>query len=359
MEEKVDLAWVQDFLDINFCDKKKVESFHISPVTKGGFLSTAFILQVIGVDFNEKFFIKFTLEDEFVNKLHLHEIEFYQTWQKTHSLPFIPKYFNAPKSDKIPISPVILECIEETEKLSFIDGLPLDKLECILPIIAKTHFHLDWYYPGDEFTIQATLDFSSFLESLWENTKGIIHRTFKENNIFDKYSSELLILDQIMNNLIPILNYLNNSPTISKAITNGDCWTENILVCNEGMKLVDWQFWKLNNPLSDVALLLCSGVNENIRIPNENTLITCYYKQLEQSGIDKNKYSFETCWNEYELQKLFALIVFAVSFDAFYDSYKEKHGEKTATNILPRFSSLLNEASAIFCKFKSTLIKGE
>jgi len=103
----------------------------------------------------------------------------------------------------------------------------------------------------------------------------------------------------------------------------------------EEVALIDWQFVSWGNPLTDVALLIYSSVDADVRRTYEEALLQYYHSELitflskrEQlasvfSFFDvthrdcASRYSYECCYEDYKEARCQAFIQTISSLDAF------------------------------------------
>lgn len=121
----------------------------------------------------------------------------------------------------------------------------------------------------------------------------------------------------------------------------------NVLLGQEGVTLIDFQFSGLLSPVLDLALLLYSSVNADALQRNENELLLHYHSCLmDQSGMADKDYSFATFSREYsEWGVGAAAMVMVASFDACYEGIVTKQPTAWQT-LLPRLQAAVCAATS-------------
>ncbi len=87
---------------------------------------------------------------------------------------------------------------------------------------------------------------------------------------------------------------------------HGDYRLDNLLFAPEGnhdldpVVAVDWQTLSLGLPARDLAFLLGTGLETDVRREHERDLVTAYHQALTTYGpVAAADYSFEDCWEDY------------------------------------------------------------
>lgn len=123
-------------------------------------------------------------------------------------------------------------------------------------------------------------------------------------------------------------------PSHAVALCHGDLWSANLMYYTpplsqrEEVALIDWQFANWGNPLADVAFLLYSSVEADIRRANEEHLLRHYHEELskylrkrDKDGADDtaSRYTFDLCLKDYQRALPKAFIQTISSLEAFLD----------------------------------------
>ena len=75
-----------------------------------------------------------------------------------------------------------------------------------------------------------------------------------------------------------------------------DVQVDNILLHDDGVSLLDWQFVGKGRGAYDLAYFLISSLDPNLRRAHEKALVKRYVMALSQDD-----YGFERCWADYIL----------------------------------------------------------
>ena len=75
--------------------------------------------------------------------------------------------------------------------------------------------------------------------------------------------------------------------------------------------VVDWEGVGINQPLTDVAYLLGSSLQPDVRAKVENKIVRAYYDGLVSSGV--TGFSWDDCWSAYRRATLHGFIVMVVA----------------------------------------------
>lgn len=130
------------------------------------------------------------------------------------------------------------------------------------------------------------------------------------------------------------------------SIAHGDLWCNNLLMDQEKVIILDWQFVTERSPLNDIAYLMGSSMNAEERIQHEEMLIREVYipalKEASSMSIDP---SFD--WvKHYHQCKESALLASVMSFDVQYINPVEKHPE-AAEALWQRYLTLFQEVAQV------------
>lgn len=94
-------------------------------------------------------------------------------------------------------------------------------------------------------------------------------------------------------------------------LAHGDARHDNLLFDDDdggggGPHFVDWQFTARGRGTVDLAYYLTQGGTSETVAPHEEELVRAYHDELCAGGV--SDYDWETCWREYRLFALYALV---------------------------------------------------
>lgn len=96
-------------------------------------------------------------------------------------------------------------------------------------------------------------------------------------------------------------------------VVHGDFRTDNMLFDAKGgevpVAVVDWQTVDRGNGLIDVAFLLGTALDPELRAAHEQELVRCYFDALTAAGV--SGYDWTQCWNDYRRQAAYAVFFLA------------------------------------------------
>lgn len=96
-------------------------------------------------------------------------------------------------------------------------------------------------------------------------------------------------------------------------VVHGDFRTDNMLFDGKGgdvpVAVVDWQTVDRGNGLIDVAFLLGTALDPQLRAAHEQELVRCYFDTLTAAGV--SDYDWEQCWADYRRQASYAVFFLA------------------------------------------------
>lgn len=96
-------------------------------------------------------------------------------------------------------------------------------------------------------------------------------------------------------------------------VIHGDFRTDNMLFDAKGgdvpVAVVDWQTIDRSNGLIDVAFLLGTALDPQVRAAHEQELVRGYYDALCAAGV--SDYTWEQCWTDYRREAFYAVIFLA------------------------------------------------
>ena len=131
----------------------------------------------------------------------------------------------------------------------------------------------------------------------------------------------------------------------SLGLVHGDLWNNNVLFEKNTIdcKIVDWQFCSYKNTLLDLSGILCTSVAAELRKRKENEWVELYYNEIiNLTKVSKNEYTYQQCMAEYQMSKLYTMVMMIASIDVFYfPSMKED------TDIKERYTSLISELESV------------
>jgi aminoglycoside/choline kinase family phosphotransferase len=98
------------------------------------------------------------------------------------------------------------------------------------------------------------------------------------------------------------------------ALLHGDYRLDNLLFDpgRNWVSVVDWQTLGVGLPARDLAYFTATSLNSRLRSTIENDLVDEYYRAL--SGFGVTGYDRETCWRDYRLGMIHALLISALGF---------------------------------------------
>jgi hypothetical protein len=98
------------------------------------------------------------------------------------------------------------------------------------------------------------------------------------------------------------------------ALLHGDYRLDNLLFDPDRnwVSVVDWQTLGVGLPARDLAYFTATSLNSQLRLAIEKDLVNEYYRAL--SGYGVTGYDRETCWRDYRLGMVQALLISALGF---------------------------------------------
>ena len=98
------------------------------------------------------------------------------------------------------------------------------------------------------------------------------------------------------------------------ALLHGDYRLDNLLFLPDaaGVTVVDWQTLGVGLPARDLAYFTATSLKPDLRASIEHDLVDEYHRALVGYGV--TDYSRETCWRDYRLGVLQALLISALGF---------------------------------------------
>jgi aminoglycoside phosphotransferase (APT) family kinase protein len=95
---------------------------------------------------------------------------------------------------------------------------------------------------------------------------------------------------------------------------HGDYRLDNLLFDPDRSRVsvVDWQTLGTGLPARDLAYFTATSLNSQLRLTIEEDLVDEYYRKLLGYGV--TGYDRETCWRDYRLGMLQALLISALGF---------------------------------------------
>jgi len=98
------------------------------------------------------------------------------------------------------------------------------------------------------------------------------------------------------------------------ALLHGDYRLDNLLFFPDGaaVTVVDWQTLGVGLPARDLAYFTATSLTPELRVSIERDLVDDYHRAL--SGYGVSDYSLETCWRDYRLGVIQALLISALGF---------------------------------------------
>jgi len=128
-------------------------------------------------------------------------------------------------------------------------------------------------------------------------------------------------------------------------ICHGDLWVNNVLFESPQVPghhkacIIDWQFTTWGNPLIDVAFLMLSSLEPELRKMEEETLLIHYYKALLNASEHELSYTFDQCVEDYESACIYGTIMSLANLDTFLKDEDSGHLER----LIDRLSILPEE----------------
>jgi len=98
------------------------------------------------------------------------------------------------------------------------------------------------------------------------------------------------------------------------ALLHGDYRLDNLLFDPDRSRVsvVDWQTLGVGLPARDLAYFTATSLNSELRLTIENELVDDYYRALVGYGV--TGYDRDTCWRDYRLGMIHALLISALGF---------------------------------------------
>ncbi|KAL9645883.1 hypothetical protein ABK040_003613 [Willaertia magna] len=176
----------------------------------------------------------------------------------------------------------------------------------------------------------------------------------KSNNFEEKLEMKEILENKLTNILYDIcFTKVYKNKIWKTLLTHGDLWGNNILIKNNEIYLIDFQFFVIGNVLQDIAFLLFTMCDLNSLKNNQKEFIIHYFNNLKQNLqelsfttnqqqennlIDKIG-SVEDCWNDYEQ---FGMILGFVQLVCSVDVFISK-GEEYLEMIQPKMEFIVKE----------------
>lgn len=224
-------------------------------------------------------------------------------------------------------------------------GLEIKHIKAALKSIAKIHALHAHVSNNDakSVTFDWMLNKSSkgliaIIENALSETQKIIENRFSGN-----FSMEATNKLQKWNTS-DILSKSHQKSKLS-SICHGDLWSSNIMFYETKKSphlsafIIDWQFTTLGNPLIDVAFLVLSALEPELRKQQEKVLVRYYYEALKKAMHIFLDYSFQDCWEDYQLAKNYGTLMSLANMETFLSTTDTRY----MNDLIKRLSVLLEE----------------
>jgi hypothetical protein len=96
------------------------------------------------------------------------------------------------------------------------------------------------------------------------------------------------------------------------SLLHGDYRLDNMLFDRDNITVVDWQTLGVGLPARDLAYFTATSLDPELRSTIEQDLVATYHRSLCSYGV--SGYDNETCWYDYRLGMLQALLISALGF---------------------------------------------
>jgi hypothetical protein len=96
------------------------------------------------------------------------------------------------------------------------------------------------------------------------------------------------------------------------SLLHGDFRLDNMLFDRDTITVVDWQTLGVGLPARDLAYFTATSLDPELRSTVERDLVATYHRSLYDYGV--SGYDNETCWHDYRLGMLQALLISALGF---------------------------------------------
>jgi len=190
-------------------------------------------------------------------------------------------------------------------------GAGLTKEQLVNAVTQLAQFHAEWWKNPrlerqfnwipkiNDFAFVSHL--SKAFRQAWEGYQCLMQKLLKKD-VF-------ALVEQLSNELPSVMDQLAE---MTLTVCHNDLWTNNLFVPNLGdtnhpshqVYFLDWQCITLGPGASDLALLLYTAINSELRQSMEQEIMKLYHLTLAIHGV---RYSFEHLSKDYEVCKLYAL----------------------------------------------------
>ncbi len=218
--------------------------------------------------------------------------------EKNKELP-VPTCYDVAFSKETGYSHVILENLSKThEELSDLPVPPLKK-HCERAIESLAKIHAFWWDRVDD---DYRINKKAFFE-VYEINEQIMHNVL--NFIGERMSNTRRNLYKKVYSLYPQLHWKRISTKKNLTLVHGDAgfwnffYPKNIENEKEKAYLIDWQSWRPDFGMHDLAYMIGLEWYPERRLLMEKILIEHYYNVLVEQGV-KN-FSWDECWYDYKL----------------------------------------------------------
>ncbi len=319
--EQVTPKWLSHALrESGYLQQGEVEALRKDPSYLEGFTSERYHLELIYTKNTPKsapdhLFIKIGKSEFF--ETCKKEIEFYKLSKKAQIAPSFIRCFHSGYSSETKQSHLLFQDLSKTHYNPDFTGfrrdsetpIPLTHLECegVIECLATVHAFW-WNNPqlGNEIEFSSTKESSAQLSSYLEECMVSIFDALGE-----RLSPKRRSLYESVLSSYPDLywNYIDEGAPLT--IIHGDAHLGNFMFPIDPGKdntiLLDWQSWRVDIGIEDLAHLMALNWHPNQRQEMERDLLVYYHNQLSDKGV--TNYSWDDCWLGYRITAIWMLFI--------------------------------------------------
>ena len=271
---------------------------------------------------------------------YLREVTFYA--QLASEVPVrVPEPYVAAMENGSTDFVLILEDLSDLEPADQLRGLTLQQAEAAVDALAAFHAW-SWEHPRLEGlkaqfpplgSVMASRIYGQFMQYFalsWQRAREL-----------DAVADEVKAFGDRLPELLPFFVERLSTP---RTISHGELRAENLFLLEDGgLLLIDFQAVAQQAGIIDVAYLISSSVDEEVRRGHEEALVRRYQEQLAAAGV--TGYNFERAWEQFRIAVAFMLLMPGLAFMQ-YEQTNDR-GKQLLVEMLARASDTIVSIGAL------------